>query len=113
MSSAGLWAVDGNELYRWGQANARWMEGRGNGQDVYDGLKYFYYVQGVTELLQWQKIIELPENTIKQQVLDIVLKYLSDHPAERQYGGVSQVLNALSATYGAGRNSNKFSDMIK
>ena len=113
MSSFGLWAVDGNELYQWGQANARVLEGRGNGQDQYDAWKYSHYVQGVSELLQWQKIIELPENTIVQQVLDIVLKYLSDHPGERQYGGVSQVTNALSATYGAGRNWKKFSEMVK
>jgi len=112
MSSAGLWAIDGNELYQWGQATARVMEGRGNGQDSYDAWKYACYVQEVSDLLQWQKIIEFPENTILQQKLEIVFKYLSDHLEQRQNGGVGQVINAFATTYGAGRNGKKFSEMM-
>ena len=112
MSSAGLWAVDGNELYRWGQATARIIDKRGNLEDISDSDKYDSYVQGVADVLVWQKIIVVPTNTTIQQVLEVVLKFLADNPSLRQYGAVSLVSRALTTTYGHGPNWKKFVEMV-
>jgi len=104
MSSAALWATDGNELYQWGQAYARVFDRRANQEDVNDFWKYAYFVQGVAELLSWQKIIVVPENSTIKQLLEVVLKFLADNPSLRQYAAASLVSRALTTTYGYGPN---------
>lgn len=113
MSSSALWATDGNELYQWGQAWVRFNDNRARDGDLPDSWRYITYVLAVLDVYTWQGVIKIPENTTKGQLLDIVFKYLSDHPADRQYGGISLVLNALSTTYGAGRNWKKFVEMVE
>jgi len=110
MSSAGLWAFDGWELYRLGQASERVRyqpEKVEDIEDMYDAWKYEYFLEGVLGVLQWQGIVALPEDVTIGQIMNIVTKYLSDQPASRRFGAIYITTLALASAYGEGPNWDK------
>ena len=86
----GYW-YDGNKLYK------MCLDNQGSRAS---------YVAGVTdarsevsEILSWNEIYCLPSNATPDQVGDVVIIYLRDHPEQRQFAGPRLVFIALTKAF--------------
>ena len=57
------------------------------------------YIAGVSDIMSTNDDICLPNNVTIQQIVDIVAKYLSDHPERRHYGASSESGIALMQAF--------------
>ena len=57
------------------------------------------YITGVADIMSTNDDICLPKNGTIQQIVDIVVKYLSDHPQKRHYSASSEAGVALMQAF--------------
>ena len=57
------------------------------------------YIAGVSDIMSTNDDICLPSHATIQQVTDIVVKYLSDHPERRHYSASSEAGVALMQAF--------------
>ena len=57
------------------------------------------YIAGVSDIMSTDGDICLPNNATIQQIVDIVAKYLSDHPERRHYSASSEAGIALMQAF--------------
>ena len=57
------------------------------------------YILGVADLLMMDERVCMPHGVVSQQLLDIVVKYLRDNPAKRQFSGASETTLALTDAF--------------
>jgi hypothetical protein len=57
------------------------------------------YIAGVSDVMSTNGDICLPDNATVQQIVDIVVKYLSDHPDRRHYSASSESGVALMQAF--------------
>jgi hypothetical protein len=89
-----LWFKDGatfesgNSLYEMCMNQNKWF-------------KCADYITGVADVLSMQNVnnVCLPKNAVVEQVVDVVKKYLIEHPESRHYSGMSEVMAALQTAF--------------
>lgn len=94
------YAVDGNELYKWGR---EWK--RGDTQDTRNAGSFTGYIQGFIDLhtdlsdpeikFIKAKLFCLPGDTQLDQAYDAVIRYLESHPVKLRFTASSLVSAAL------------------
>jgi hypothetical protein len=57
------------------------------------------YILGIADTLQFLELIDRPEEASKQQAVDIVVKYLNDHPETRHKPAHYLVMMALGGAW--------------
>jgi Rap1a immunity proteins len=57
------------------------------------------YIAGVSDIMSTNDDICLPNHGTIQQIVDIVVKYLSEHPERRHYGAASESGIALMQAF--------------
>ena len=57
------------------------------------------YIAGVSDIMSTNGDICLPNHATIQQIVDLVAKYLSDHPERRHYGASSEAGIALMEAF--------------
>lgn len=90
--------VDGNQLKTWHNEKVRYDSGSRDQLDYFAIGQDFGYVTGVVDALS--DIYFCPDsNVTKGQLLDIVGKYLADHPEDRAQPANVLIVSALSKVF--------------
>jgi Rap1a immunity proteins len=84
------------QAYEFSQANP---DAHLSGNQMYDSAFCMGYVTGVVDA-QDRSLYDVPTGTTMRQILDIVYKYLADHPESRDFGAAFLIAQAMRKTYG-------------
>jgi hypothetical protein len=57
------------------------------------------YVTGIADVMQISKSLCVPDGVTVGQMVDVIVKYLRDHPEKRHYSVAAATFNTLSQTF--------------
>jgi hypothetical protein len=92
LTSFSAFSYDGNTLYDWGKA---W---KANNGEAFKGGVYSGYILGVDTAWRGTAYCA-PDETVNEQLFDIVLDYLKIHPATRTREADQLVIASLAEAY--------------
>ncbi len=91
-----IFAHDGNWLYQKGLENKKIDQGlKGN---YIESSMYVAYIFGIAD--EWGGLLVCPSSGVKyRQIIDIVFKYLAEHPEKREKPAFWLIINALQKVW--------------